>query len=118
MNLTNVQQLIGQPFEARVKITAPTYNVEGKVESGIKYEARNELQGFRAIGAGTPGGAAAASPAQPAAPSQPAAPQSAPQAAPQAAAQATAVVAEAVATVDAGAAGGGAAAAAAPQQPW
>ena len=75
LNLTNVQQLIGRPFEARVKITAATYNIDGKPESGIKYEPRNELQGFRAVGAATasaPGTATA--PTAPSAPQQPQAP--------------------------------------------
>lgn len=76
LNLNNVGQLCGIPFEGRIKITAPTYNVKGDVNSGVLYEARNEFMGFRAIGAG--GAAAApvanAAPAVKAAPAAPAAP--------------------------------------------
>lgn len=75
LNLNNVSQLCGIPFEARVKITAATYNVAGDKDSGVLYEPRNEFQGFRAVG----GGAAAANggaitPAAPSAPAKPAAP--------------------------------------------
>lgn len=77
LNLNNVGQLCGIPFEGRIKITAPTYNVKNDVNSGILYEARNEFMGFRAIGAGDkPAGAtaAAAPKAAPAAPVAKAAP--------------------------------------------
>lgn len=71
LNLNNVGQLCGIPFEGRIKITAPTYNVKGDVNSGVQYEARNEFMGFRAIGAG---GAASGT----AAPAANAAPKAAP----------------------------------------
>jgi hypothetical protein len=75
LNLNNVGQLCGIPFEGRIKITAPTYNVKGDVNSGILYEARNEFMGFRAIGAGTAGaGSAPAASAPKAAPAVKAAP--------------------------------------------
>lgn len=75
LNLNNVAQLCGIPFEARVKITAPTYNVANDKDSGVLYEARNEFQGFRAVGGGAaaPAGASSA-PAAPSAPVKPAAP--------------------------------------------
>lgn len=50
MNLTSVEQLQGVQFEMRVKQGKPTYNVKGDPSSGIEYEARNEIQGFRAVG--------------------------------------------------------------------
>lgn len=71
LNLNNVGQLCGIPFEGRIKITAPTYNVKGDVNSGILYEARNEFMGFRAIGAGD-------KPAGTSAPAATAAPKAAP----------------------------------------
>lgn len=79
LNLSNVTQLCGIPFEARVKITAPTYNVAGDKDSGVLYEARNEFQGFRAVGGGAaaPAGASSA-PAAPSAPAKPAAAPAAP----------------------------------------
>lgn len=75
LNLNNVAQLCGIPFEARVKITAATYNVAGDKDSGVLYEPRNEFQGFRAVGGGAaaPAGASSA-PAAPSAPVKPAAP--------------------------------------------
>lgn len=86
MNLQNVQQLCGVPFEGRVKITPPTYNVKGDVKSGILYEAKNEFQGFRAVGAGGAATAPATTTAPQSAPAvakpavtQVQAPQSAPQ---------------------------------------
>lgn len=60
MNLNNVAQLCGIPFEGRVKIAPPTYNVKGDVSSGVLYEAKNEFQGFRAVGAGGTASTAAA----------------------------------------------------------
>lgn len=79
LNLNNVAQLCGIPFEARVKITAPTYNVANDKDSGVLYEARNEFQGFRAVGGGAaaPAGASSA-PAAPSAPAKPAAAPAAP----------------------------------------
>lgn len=79
LNLSNVAQLCGIPFEARVKITAPTYNVPNDKDSGVLYEARNEFQGFRAVGGGAaaPAGASSA-PAAPSAPAKPAAAPAAP----------------------------------------
>lgn len=76
LNLSNVAQLCGIPFEARVKITAATYNVANDKDSGVLYEARNEFQGFRAVGGATaaPIGTSSA----PAAPSAPAKPVAAP----------------------------------------
>lgn len=80
MNLQNVQQLCGTPFEGRVKVVAPQYNVKGDPSSGIQYEAKNEFQGFRAVGAGDKTAAGAAS--TPAASAPQSAPQSRPQSAP------------------------------------
>lgn len=84
LNLSNVEQLCGIPFEGRVGATKPTYNVKGDVNSGIAYEAKNEIVGFRAVGSATGVGAASSAPAAP-----PAAPQTAPQPAPQPAVQQT-----------------------------
>lgn len=106
LNLSNVEQLVGRPFEGRVKIVAPTYNVKGDPQSGILYEAKNEFQGFRAVGGIKTAGSSAPAAGAPAAPG---APQSAPQATPQAAAQAAnpaagmdpAVLAAAMATLQA-----------------
>lgn len=77
LNLNNVAQLCGIPFEARVKITAPTYNVANDKDSGVLYEARNEFQGFRAVGGAAAAGASSA-PAAPSAPAKPAAAPAAP----------------------------------------
>lgn len=78
LNLNNVAQLCGIPFEARVKITAPTYNVANDKDSGVLYEARNEFQGFRAVGGGAAAPAGASAPAAPSAPAKPAAAPAAP----------------------------------------
>jgi hypothetical protein len=83
MNLQNVQQLCNVPFEGRVKVVAPQYNVKGDPSSGIQYEAKNEFQGFRAVGAGDKTAAGSAS--APAASAPQSAPQSRPQSAPQSA---------------------------------
>lgn len=82
MALSNVQQLVGTPFEGRVKVVPAQYHVKGDPSSGVQYEAKNEFQGFRAVGAGdkTAAGGAASAPAS-------SAPQSAPQSRPQSAPQ-------------------------------
>lgn len=77
MALNNVQQLVGTPFEGRIKVVAPQYHVKGDPSSGIQYEAKNEFQGFRAVGAGNKDAASSAS-----APAPQSAPQSRPQSAP------------------------------------
>lgn len=119
MNLTAVEQLCGIPHEGRIKQGKATFNVPGDASSGVAFEARNEIQGFRALGGGAPAAGntatgAASAPTKPAAPAAPAKP-SAPvtqTAAVQTATVETAAVADPVAQADAAIAG------TAPAQPW
>jgi len=78
MILSAVEQLCGIPHEGRIKQGKATYNTPGDASSGVAFEARNEIQGFRALGGGAPapaaGAAAASAPAKPAAPAAPAKP--------------------------------------------
>lgn len=75
LNLTNVTMLQGIPFDGRVKITPAVYNVIGDKDSGVLYEARNEIQGYRPVGGATAAApAASTAPAKPSAPTAPAKP--------------------------------------------
>jgi hypothetical protein len=85
MALSNVQQLVGTPFEGRVKVVPAQYHVKGDPSSGVQYEAKNEFQGFRAVGAGQGTGAGASATSAPASSAPQSAPQSRPQSAPQSA---------------------------------
>lgn len=86
MELKAVEQLCGIPHEVRVKQGKASYNVANDPASGVAFEARNEIQGFRALGGGAAGGNAAAGATQtavakPTAPSAPVAKPAAPAAA-------------------------------------
>ena len=78
LNLTDTGMLCNRLLQFKLKIKPVTYAVDGKPESGIKYEASNEVSGWKAAegGAPAPGVAAPASaPANaPAAAAKPAAP--------------------------------------------
>lgn len=119
MDLKAVEQLCGIPHEGRIKQGKATFNTPGDASSGVAFEARNEIQGFRALGGGAPAtGAAAtasapaklAAPAAPAAPAKPTAPVQ--QTPVETAAAAESVVAEADAAI------AGVATGTKPVQPW
>jgi hypothetical protein len=116
MNLSSVEQLCGIPHEGRIKQGKATYNTPGDASSGVAFEARNEIQGFRALGGGAPAAGAAATTSAPAKPAAPVAPVSKP--APVAPAQAAPVTEQAAPETETVAPVDTAAAVTAPAQPW
>ena len=48
LQLTDTNQLLGKPFLVKLSIKPAVYEVEGKPESGTKYEANNDIKAFKA----------------------------------------------------------------------